>query len=512
MRRILVALALFTAAPAHAEWWEARTEHFIVFSQSTAKDTSAHAERLERFDQALRSLQGVGSDEALSDSLRLTVYRFGDIDAIGTLARRPGVAGFYIPRASGSVAFVPAKKLTGEKTSLYKNVQIGEETVFFHEYAHHFMYRYFSAAYPSWYREGFAELNSTINLKDDGSFELGAPPQSRANAFQGGLNYSVKRMLLTTTAPNDEDVYAHYTFGWLLTHYLTFGGGRTGQLQTYLKLINAGSNAAVAARQAFGDLDKLESDVLRYKSKNRYPGAVVRPGNGAAPKIALRRLTPDEEAIMTVRLRSDRGVDKKSAKGVAADARAVSVRYPASLPVQLALIEAEYDADRLAEAERAANDALKNDPKSVKAMLYQGMVSLKRAKTDPAHYATARIWFGRANRADLGHPGPMLQFYETYRQANVAPPAIAVAGLERAFELAPYDGDLRILMVRQLLVERQGSLARQLLLPLALSPHESKRAKAWNEVAKLIEGSKIDEALAKLNARLAEEEKAAKDN
>lgn len=507
MRRLLFVFALLSAAPANAEWWEARSDHFIVYSQSPAKDTRAYAERLERFDQALRSLQGIGSDDALSDSRRLTVYRFGDIDAMGALARSPGVAGFYIPRASGSVAFVPAKKQKGEKTSLYKDSQIGAETVFFHEYAHHFMFRHFSAAYPSWYVEAFAELNSTINLKDDGSFELGAPPQSRASALQGGLSYSIKRMLLTSNAPDYEDVYARYTFGWLLTHYLTFGGSRTGQLQTYLKLINAGSDAATAAKQAFGDLDKLETEVLRYKSKNRYPGAVIRPGNLLSPQIALRQLAPDEEAIMSVRIRSDRGVNKKSAKNVAADARAVAVKYPASLPVQLALIEAEYDADDLADAERAANNALKIDPKSVKAMLYQGMIALKRAKSAPANYATARIWLGRANRADVGHPSPLIEFYETYRQAAVAPPAMAIAGLERAFELAPYDSDLRVLMARQLLVERQGPLARQLLLPLALSPHESKQAKALNEVAKLVEAGKIDEALAKLNARLAEEEK-----
>ena len=504
MRRLLFLFALFVATPANAEWWEAKTDHFIVYSESSSKAARSYADRLERFDHALRSLQGIGADEPLSDSRRLTVFRFGNIGDIGTLAGRQGVAGFYIPRASGPVAFVPAKEESHNK-SLYKKTQLDAETVFFHEYGHHFMYRHFTAAYPSWYREAFAELNSTIKLNDDGSFELGAPPQSRADALMGGLNYSIKRMLLAGNKPELDDVYARYTYGWLLTHYLTFGGTRKGQLQNYLKLINSGSDAASAAREAFGDLGKLESEVSSYQSKNRYPGATVRPATLAAPQIALRRLAPDEEAIMRVRIRSERGVDKRTAKDVAGNARSVAAKYPASLAVQLALVEAEHDADRLDEAERAADAALAIDAKSVKAMLYKGQIYLRRAKAEPRHYETARIWLGKANRADLGHPSPLVHFYQTYHAAGVAPPETAVAGLERAFELAPYDSELRVLVARQLLVERRGPLALQVLLPLALSPHESKQAKSINEVAALIEAGKIDEALAKLNARLDKE-------
>ena len=503
---LFIALLFTIAAPARAEWWEAKTDHFIVYSQSSAKDARAYTERLERFDLALRSLQGIGADEEMSDSRRLTVFRFGDIDDIGRLHGSQGVAGFYMPRASGPVAFVPAKKEIG-RTSLYKENPLDAETVFFHEYGHHFMFRHFTAAYPSWYVEAFAEINSTIELRDDGSFELGSPPQIRANALMGGLNYSIKRMLLSSHKPDFTDVYGRYTYGWLLMHYLTFDPSRKGQLQNYLKLINAGTDASTAARQAFGDLDALESDVSRYKSKNRYPGAVVRPGNFRKPQVAMRRLGPDEEAIMRIRVRSERGVSKKTAKDVAADARAVAARYPGSLPVLLVLVEAEHDADRLDEAERAADAALAINPNSVKALLYKGMIYLKRGKTNPAHYATARTWLAKANRADLGHPSPLFYFYETYRRAGVPAPATAVKGLEFAYELAPYDAELRVLVARQLLIDRRAALARQVLLPLALSPHESKRAKALNEVAEAIEGGKVPEALAKLDARLAEEEK-----
>ena len=58
LRYLLVLFALAASAPAHAaEWWEAKTDQFIVYSQSKADDVKAYAERLERFDLALRSLQ-----------------------------------------------------------------------------------------------------------------------------------------------------------------------------------------------------------------------------------------------------------------------------------------------------------------------------------------------------------------------------------------------------------------------------------------------------------------------
>jgi hypothetical protein len=62
------------------------------------------------------------------------------------------------------------------------------------------------------------------------------------------------------------------------------------------------------------------------------------------------------------------------------------------------------------------------------------------------------------------------------------------------------------MLAGQLLSEQKGDIARDLLIPLALSPHESKRAKALNEVVDLIEANKLPEARQKLAGRMSEEE------
>lgn len=506
--RLILVLALFgLAAPAHAEWWEARTDHFIVYSESSANDARTYAERLERFDRALRSLQSI-KDAEETDWSRVTVFRTGDIGTMGRLAGGQGVAGFYIHRHQGPVAFTPAKNERGEMgaRNADRRTELDPQTVLFHEYAHHFMYRHFPAAYPSWYREGFAEAYSTIDLKDDGSFHLGNAPLSRGSAFSSVyFNYSVQRMLLTERKPDFEDAYGRYTYGWLLTHYLTFDPGRQGQLQAYLKLINAGSEPADAARKAFGDLGKLEGDVKRYLA-GTLPGALVRPANYVVPSVAMRRLGPDEEAIIDVRMRSKVGVTRKKAGDVAADARSVAARYPQSAAVQLALMEAEFDAENWDAAERAADAALAIRPDAVEALIYKGRVYLARGRSDPKHYATARTWLAKAHAADSTHPSTLYYHYLSYSLARAPIPESAIIGLEQSFVQAPYDEELRLAVAGQLLAEKDGKVARQILAPLVHSPHESKGARALREVFDLVEANKVDEAYGRLVAEMAKQE------
>lgn len=504
MRRLFLLICAFVfASPAHAEWWEARTDHFIVYSESSAEDAKSFTERLERFDLALRQLQQIELKPIRSDAQRLTVFRSGNTDYIGQLAGSPGVAGFYIPRITGSVSFTPAKAdLRTGTGSIYrrdKRTDLDPASVLLHEYTHHFMYQHFSAAYPLWYSEGFAETAATIVMNPDGSFHVGNPPQYRSDAlFSGMMRLSIEKMLTSKEELDFMRYYGSYTYGWLLNHYLSFDPSRKGQLTTYLRLLNQGVDSAQAARQAFGDLRKLDADVNRYKNSGRLGGADVRPANYTPPVVTLRKLGPDEEAIMPIRIRSSAGVNRKKARDVAAEARGVAARYPQSLPVQLALAEAELDAEQYDAAEAAMNRALALKPNSVNAMLLKSAVYLERGKTDKTKMPMARDWAARAYKADPYQPGSLLLNYLTYWYEGTAAPETALVGLERAFEMAPYDQTARMVLARQLLAEKKGDLARTILIPLAVRAHESKDTKPLGEVVKLIEQNKVDEAYKKL--------------
>src|SRR3546814_10436206 len=97
---------------------------------------------------------------------RITIYAVDDADAVRRLGRMGGgLMGFYVPRAGGSVAFVP--RSIGDS---YQNMSA--QSVLLHEYAHHFLYQNHPAAYPAWFVEGSAEFYSTARRSEEHTSEL----------------------------------------------------------------------------------------------------------------------------------------------------------------------------------------------------------------------------------------------------------------------------------------------------------------------------------------------------
>jgi len=513
-RWFLLAALLSAAAPVGAESWEARTDHFIIYSVDNESSTRDFATQLERYDNALRSLQSTKFPPITADWQRVTIYRLGDIDDIGRLAHSSGVAGFYKPELE-PVEFTPVRESKNFGSIVHRDsrTDLDPRSVLFHEYAHHFMFQYFPAGYPSWYIEAFAETLATIDLKPDGSFHLGNPPQYRSDAlFHSMTVVTPKSLLASTSKPDFEDFYAYYSIGWLMNHYLTFEPTRKGQLQTYLRLIDEGVPSPDAAKKAFGDIDKLNDEIIRYKNRGKLYGADVRPANNAPPHVTMRRLTDDEEAAMRIRVRSKAGVTHAETGGVAADARDAARRYPNSYPVQLALAEAEFDAEHFPAAEAAADRAIQLRPEGIDGLIAKGQVLLERGKRDKNKelLAQARTWLAKAHDVDPHHPAPLLYNYLGYFYSGAAIPEDALVGLEQAYLAAPHYGDLRLILSRQLLSEKKGDLAREILLPLALNPHESKIRKNLHDVVDLIEAKKVGEAYTALATEMAREEDEAK--
>jgi hypothetical protein len=89
-------------------------------------------------------------------------------------------------------------------------------------------------------------------------------------------------------------------------------------------------------------------------------------------------------------------------------------------------------------------------------------------------------------------------------------PESAIIGLERAYDSARQDAGLRLVLARQLLAEKKGQLAREILLPLGLNPHESKNKKKMRDVIELIDAGKVTEAYTKLAQEMAKAEEEAK--
>lgn len=512
---------LAMSASARAEWWQAETSHFIVYSESKKEDAEQFARLLERYDNALRYLQGYpipGPD--MGEANKVKVFRTGDTSNIAYVAGAPGsgIAGFYIPRAGSTVAFVPAREDRRDTRSVNRTSNeptLDTERVLFHEYTHHFMLTNFSTAYPHWYSEGFAELYSTVEFRDDGSFVGGLVPQSRGAALKQLPDVRLSRLFDHNVKLTGLEQYQSYAYGWLLSHYLNFNAERKGQLPAYLAALNKGEDSLQAAKRIFGDLDKMQKEVSRYKNSNNFPAMVAPAGAVPLPDVTMRPLPPAEEAMMREYIRSQRGVDLKEGKDVARDLSSKALAYPDSLKAQLIVAEANLDAQNFDEAEAAAKRALALDPNSSVANFLMGAVYLARGDKVEGDarkpiFAQARPWMAKAHKLDLKDPRPMMGYYMSYYEAGDPIPEDALVVLEDAWDYASYDATYRLILARQLLNENKVDLARSVLSPIAFSAHGTEKENKIRATVDLIDEKKPDEARAKL-AEIFQEAKDARD-
>ena len=489
------ALLLACGGQAHAGWQEAKSKHFIIYANESAEEIRAYADKLERFDQAVRYIRGM-DDPPLTDAGRVTIFVLPNDDAMMKLTRTYYIRGFYVPRASGSYAFVPRKSgmtmIQGASggTGTYKDSLDGE-SVFFHEYAHHLQLQDWTGVMPTWVSEGFAEFFATADVAKNGNVTIGKFPAYRSwEVFLGG-GFSAEELVSADYEKlNYYEVAALYGRSWLLTHYLTASSQRKGQLSRYLDGIEKGVSARDSAKAAFGDLKALNRDLEDYIKPRSLIAFTVDAKVIPIGDVAVRQLGASAAAMMDVVMRSKSEMHEKTAPDVAAAARRAAGPFPNDAFAQGALAEAEYDAKNYEAAEAAADRALATDPGNVQALIYKGRAQMKLAAKDADHadWDKVRSWFSRANRLDTENAEPLMLFYESYREAKQAPSKNAVEALLYAADLAPRDLNLRLQTVGALLAENRIAEARERFVPAAYAPHAEKewRASAM-EVMKAID-------------------------
>ena len=496
LRFLLAALAALVAAPASAEWHEARTRHFIIYADAEPAELRDYATKLERFDQAVRTARQM-PDPALTDAGRLTIYALKDLAAMDrVLGTGRGIYGVYFPRATGLHAFVAM-------TEAKSKGDMSADIVFFHEYAHHLMLHGASSAYPPWLVEGFAELLSTAMIDEKGTVTIGSAANHRsvgvfAIDHELTLSAMVGNQRRHLNAWQRELVYAR---GWLLTHYLTFEPSRKGQLERYVAAVQSGQPALDAAKAAFGDMRELDRELDRYASRKTMSGMIVETDSSKLGEIAIRPLREGEAAVMPARMQTHFIIDRVTAPRIVGRARKVAARYPQDPVVQAIAAEAENGNRNYEAAIAAADRALAADPDNAHALVQKSRAMLELAKQSPAtaDWNAIRQLLARANRLDTEDPEPLMLFYRTYADAGAAPSASAVSGLLYAVVLAPQDDRLRMTAVRQLLVDGRLAEAKDHFLPIAVDPHGSE-SDSVAEILAAVESSQVAQAVSLIDA------------
>lgn len=479
-------LWLFIGTAAKAEWLEASSDHFVIYSAQKEKAVTEFAERLERFEAAMARVYQMETTKP-SPSNRVTIFVVSDAAEVRAVtgAKSRYLAGVYLPRAGGSVAVIP--KLKGASKS-----ELSGETVLYHEYAHHFMLTNLTnRAYPRWFVEGFAEYFAGVHFKN-GSVGLGAPPYYRAAELAFGREVPIRRLLDFDGGVSDSTLGYDSFYGqsWALFHYLQMTPERAGQISKYGRQLAAGRSALEAAEDAFGDLDRLDKDVQAYLRKRTVNIMMLNQSSLSIGPVTVRRLRPGEADMMPVILESKVGVSPEEAKSLVPEARKIAARHPEDPTVLAALAEAEFDAGNDDAAIAAADRALAIDPKQINAHLQRGYALERKVQSGalPSEsWKDVRAQFARANKVENDHPVPLVRFYLSYVKQGEQPTKNAIDGLVWALELAPFDASLRWLVAQQMVADERFSEAVQALAPLAYSPHPGENTETARKLLKEVE-------------------------
>jgi tetratricopeptide (TPR) repeat protein len=494
-RICLFACAVFASSPALAGWHEASSDHFVIYADDKPANLQRYAENLERYHAAMAFLLG-REIEKPSPSNRVAIYAVGSQRDVRNLANGDSryVAGFYIPRASGSTAFVQdLSRSDGDGYPSFSTI------VLLHEYAHHFLMASSDFAMPRWLNEGSAEFFAAASFRKDGGVMIGRPALHRGGSILYGEKLTVRDLFADESKAAQRLDGSFYGYSWLLVHYLTFREERAGQVAQYQRNLIAGMNAVEAGEAAFGDLRALDKELGTYARTARMNSFVLPPEKLAIGTVTIRALPQGEAEMMPVIIRSKRGVDREAAQELVIEARKIASRHPDDPGVLSALAEAEHDAGNDEAAIEAANRAIAADPKNANAYVHKGKAMFRQAQTSDdttAALTAAMTPFTQLNSIENDHPMPLIYYYQSYVGRGARPSENAQAALIRASQLAPFDLGLKMQVAKMALGEGEIDTARAFLQPVAINPHNEKIAANAAQLIALLEqvpdGTRID--------------------
>jgi hypothetical protein len=472
IRKLLVAACLFFSTAAHAEWFEATSRNFIVYSEGSEQDGRDFAAKLERFNFVLRAYHQVTSPPAPN---KLRVFLMSGRDGVARVAGvgpGSGIRGYYVPWAR-------AQMLVGTRSRATTRVGgLDPESVLLHEYTHHFMYRYFPATYPTWYSEGFAEFWGSTNFRENDVVEVGAPAEHRFATFHRLGWLPIERLFQAHNyrEAGGTDVFLLYAEGWLILRYVFEHPERRRQLELYLNLVNRGSTYQEAARQAFPDLGTFDNELRSYSGRTQYNVLQLPFRTIDVGEIATRQLRPAEQALITQEIKLSQGYPAREAQEFATEVRTIAARYPDDPFAIRMVMETERLAGHDAAALAAADRLLAIEPNNARAMTTKGALQVAALRaagsTDQAAWTAARQLFIRANRVAENDPLVLEAYYDSFVAQGVRPPDGAQNALYSAMELAPSDPELRYKVALDFEQRDMIREAIAIIRPLAYStPH-----------------------------------------
>ncbi|MEM7568688.1 MAG: hypothetical protein AAF337_02725 [Pseudomonadota bacterium] len=463
----------------------AETDNFRIYSGGSVKQLKKLAQNLEDFDMLLRVITGLQAEPPPDKFSIYLVRRQADLVRYTTGSK--SIAGYYAARPTGSAAFsLRSRKTSGDTSKIWA---LTSQQVLFHEYAHHFMLRYFPYAYPAWYVEGFAEYVSTAQFKDKetvlGDFSIGrAYPLLHEEWLPMETLLSPLRPQLSR-----DETYMFYSQSWLLTHYLLRNTDRMAALTDYLARYSTAETLAEDFKASFGMTPKqLKRKLVRYLKGRGEKMTLTTMSFGdkrKAADITLTKLPPSAEDVLIVAKKLEMGIDAQFHAAALDDVEEIKDEHADDL-----LAQRTWALAHISFGDRPAGKALLAQlatiyPKDVKTRFYLAMAHYLEAFAnfddgivDYAKLKTAKTHFAKAYQLDKSFY-PTLYYY--FRSAVLPYTENDKRALEEAAYLAPQVDEIRFAQA-DLWAERSDAeflaAAMRIFKSLASNPHGGELAHA----------------------------------
>ena len=256
MHRTIVFLLFFAVTlPSSARdsadhWFEVRSQHFVVLTDSNEKQARHIASQFERMRSVFHLMMPTASDSAGSPIIVVALKdkkSFQSLEPEAYLAKgQLDLAGYFMRAPDKNYILL---RLDAQGEHPYATV--------YHEYTH-YMLRDASEWIPLWLNEGLAEFyqNTDIEEKD---VRLGQPsPDDILYLRQNRLLPLTTLLKVDQTSPyyhEEQKGSVFYAESWALTHYIEVTDRQKGtnRIYDYAKLLIKKEDPVVAAQQAFGD-------------------------------------------------------------------------------------------------------------------------------------------------------------------------------------------------------------------------------------------------------------------
>jgi hypothetical protein len=468
----------FSLRPADAATWhKAETASFRVYSSGSKRDLRKLAITLEDFDALLRIITGLNGDPPPDKFDLYLVKKSKDLRRYTALADTVG--GYYSATPTGTAAFSARSSIRAGKTS--RQWAFSSQQVLFHEYAHHFMLRYFPFSYPRWYSEGFAEYVSTARFTkkyiEFGDFSLG-----RVATLQRFKWLPILDLMAPVPGPlNETETQVFYAQSWLLTHYLMRSPKRSVQLPEYIKLTPGPEDLEDAILAAFGvDSAALAKEVKDYFGGKGEQVTLTRYNRKAAVDIPVKitQLPDSAEDVLLISAKLNLGIDRPFHQPLLSDVEAIKKQYPDDRDAARIWAHAQTLYGDLMAGRSALVALVEADPQDALCHYLLGMSFMREAYGGEGKQADifdimakARRHFTRAFKLDNAHYPTLYHYYLTLPQPTSEANERV---LEEAEFLAPQVAEIRYTLA-DMWADRDSEQHRlaaiRLLRLLASNPH-----------------------------------------